>query len=131
MRGVISARTASSAPAAGRSRTCATRTRAFDAPTAPRSPKCSLSVVTISSSGPSASPVTTMRQASLVEDVIATCSGVTPTSGAIASRTRARIAMTSSKRVFEPRPPSTSCASCASTASAVARASGPTLPAFR
>ena len=73
--GVTWARIASSACSGGRVRTAATRTVAPDAWSGPSSPKCSVSVVTISSSGRSRSPASTMLQPSVVEEVSATFSG--------------------------------------------------------
>ena len=69
VRGVTAARIASGSAST-------TTTRAPLACTGPSRPKCSSSVVTISSSGPRPSPASTMLQPSVVEPVSATCSGV-------------------------------------------------------
>ena len=67
----------------------------------------------------------------LVDDVSDTCSGVVPSRSAMRPRTLVRRASISSKYVIPARPSSTSRRACSAIASAVARASGPNVPAFR
>ena len=131
VRGVTSATIASSACSGDLSITSATRTRAPDAKTGPARPKCSASVVTISSSGVSPSPASAMLQPSVVDDVRATCSARPTSSSAMRSRSRAAARPSSSMYGLPPRPSSTSRRACSAIASAVARASGPNVPALR
>ena len=75
VRGPTSASTAASASSAVRPRVAATRTRAPETCSGPSNPKCSSSVVTISSPGSRRSPESTIWQPIVVDAVTATWSG--------------------------------------------------------
>jgi hypothetical protein len=94
-------------------------------------PKCSSEVVTISSSGPSPSPVTTIWQPRVVESVSATSSGVVPSTPATPPRMRSRSSRMSSMYRLPLRPSATSRSSRARAASTAARGNGPFVPALR
>ena len=74
-----------------------TTIRAPDVASAPSRPKCSSVVVTISSSGPSPSPPSTMLQPSVVLVVSVTWSGSAPTNAAMRARTCSRSSITRAK----------------------------------
>ena len=131
MRGVTCARTSSKTSTAAASRTRAMRRLAPDAASGPVSPKCSASVVTTSSPGPSPRPVTTTCTACVVDSVSATCDGGTAICSASSARTRSRRSSIASKYGRPPRPFTASHARRSSIAATVARASGPNVPAFR
>src|SRR5688572_10632641 len=122
---------ASRASSCDRRHVAATRTRAPDAWSGPSRPKCSSSVVTISSSGSNRSPERTIWQPVVVDAVTAMWSEVVPRNTASRSRTRALVSMRLSKYGLPLRPCSSSSAVCALTASMVSRASGPNVPALR
>ena len=80
----------------------ATTTRALEAWSGPMSPKCSSVVVTASSSGPRSSPASTMLHPSVVDAVIATCAGSTPTSAPSSRRSTSCSSTMCSKRRADP-----------------------------
>ncbi len=109
----------------------ATTTRAPDAWSGPRRPKCSSVVVTISSSGPMSIPARTMLHASVVDAVRETVSASTPTSAATSARSSSRSASSRSKCAALPRPRRSPSSSDSRIASIVLRPRGPTLPLCR